>query len=204
MELRKYTALFLLIVLFIGVFAVPFNASAETNDTIYGVLGDADGTGSITVKDTTTIQKLSACKKVSIGKSGLMLADVDANGKINIKDSTTIQKWLVNKESNRYIGKGKYYSLGEIEIWIYKYACSIKSTDMVTYGVYTDKVCKNQYSTLTVSKKYADNVFFDMFAQNTGGKTFYVKQKGTTTEKTIHTVTISNELLQYLTSSIKK
>ena len=69
-----------------------------------GILGDADGNGTVTILDVTCIQKAIAELPVSDGYSE-SAADADGNGKVDIKDATIIQRWLTSTEVPYPIGE---------------------------------------------------------------------------------------------------
>lgn len=72
------------------------NWIADTNKFVdsarsrFALKGDANDSGSVDIRDATTIQKHVA----GMGRTNTA-ADVDGNGAVNIKDATTIQKSLV-------------------------------------------------------------------------------------------------------------
>lgn len=72
------------------------NWIADTNKFVdsarsrFALKGDANDSGSVDIRDATTIQKHVA----GMGRANTA-ADVDGNGAVNIKDATTIQKSLV-------------------------------------------------------------------------------------------------------------
>ncbi|MBR3988544.1 MAG: dockerin type I repeat-containing protein [Clostridia bacterium] len=70
----------------------------------YYILGDADQSSKISIKDATAIQKHIA-KLTELSQTGMISADANEDGKLNIKDATEIQKHLANLPSNKNIGK---------------------------------------------------------------------------------------------------
>lgn len=95
--MKKVTALVLMITVLTltSVFAV--SASAETAETADYTVGDVDKDGSVTVIDSTLIQRflvdIDIDEKV---KTTLpTLGDVDLSGDVNVLDSTSIQKRLI-------------------------------------------------------------------------------------------------------------
>lgn len=70
-----------------------------TVETITSILGDADGSGLISISDVTAIQKHRA--KVSVlDDIKLLYADVNGDGDVTIRDATTIQMYIA-----KYIDK---------------------------------------------------------------------------------------------------
>ena len=72
-------------------------------DPVTGLLGDADESGVVNVKDATAIQKKIADMAVLVYNE--KLADADENGIVNIKDATAIQKFVAGMPTNENIGK---------------------------------------------------------------------------------------------------
>lgn len=64
---------------------------------IYYVLGDADGDGSVSILDATTVQRRIASFDVTDPERVDLTGDVDGDG-LNILDATIIQRWLVDME----------------------------------------------------------------------------------------------------------
>lgn len=67
------------------------------------IYGDTDLNGTISVKDSTTIQKHLA-KSVYMNELQLALADVTCDGTVSVKDVTLIQKYLSDSSSGTIIG----------------------------------------------------------------------------------------------------
>ena len=59
-----------------------------------GILGDADLSGVVNIKDVTHVQKYVA-KLVEFNATNIRLSEIDGNGTVNIKDATQIQMWCV-------------------------------------------------------------------------------------------------------------
>ncbi|MGN0452302.1 MAG: starch-binding protein [Ruminococcus sp.] len=78
-------------------------------DTV--ILGDADLSRNVNIKDATTIQKHLAKIEVLSGK-GLFAADVDSSNGVNIKDVTAIQSFVANMDTGYDIGKRVNYTDG--------------------------------------------------------------------------------------------
>ena len=72
------------------------------------LIGDVDGDGSISVQDTTLIQK-HLVNLTKLEGSALAAADVDGDGSISVQDATCIQKYLVKISGS---GKAGQYSDG--------------------------------------------------------------------------------------------
>ena len=68
-----------------------------------GLLGDADGSGTVNVKDATAIQKVVA--GIAVANYKVELADADGSNSVNVKDATAIQKWVAGIETGFAIGK---------------------------------------------------------------------------------------------------
>lgn len=72
-----------------------------TGDPVY-MVGDADCSGNITVKDATAIQKFVA--GISLASFDELAADADQSGAINVKDATAVQKYLAGLLTDTMIG----------------------------------------------------------------------------------------------------
>ncbi len=57
--------------------------------------GDANGDGTVNVKDATLIQKFVA-NMVELGAEALAVSDVNEDGAVNVKDATAVQKIIAN------------------------------------------------------------------------------------------------------------
>ena len=82
-------------------------AVAETTtpvQTVEVLLGDADGSGKVDVKDVTHIQKHVANIFTLSGENALA-ANVDGNGTIDVNDATLIQKYLAKYKTDYKIGQ---------------------------------------------------------------------------------------------------
>ncbi|MDO5123537.1 MAG: alkaline phosphatase [Eubacteriales bacterium] len=77
---------------------LPTTAPATTY-----ILGDADASGVVNIKDATLIQKHSA-NLLTISGTELVAADVDVSGIVNVRDATAIQKYVANIETGFEIG----------------------------------------------------------------------------------------------------
>lgn len=78
-------------------------STAPTEPVKTYILGDADMSGKVNVKDATLIQKHVA-GLVVIENEGLLAADADLNGTINVKDATAIQKYVAGMDTGFPIG----------------------------------------------------------------------------------------------------
>lgn len=95
-RLKKYTVYILLTALMLS--AAAFSAAA---DTTY-IKGDAQGDGSVTVLDATTVQKKLA--DLTVYSFNEKAADVDGNG-LDINDATLIQRYVAQFDDSYGIGK---------------------------------------------------------------------------------------------------
>ena len=79
------------------------DGSGEAVAAVYGILGDANSDGLVTIDDATCIQMALAEFPVdsSFSRSA---ADVNGSGDIDITDVTFIQKWLATIETPYPIG----------------------------------------------------------------------------------------------------
>lgn len=97
LTMKKITALVLMITVLTltSVFAV--SASAETAETADYTVGDVDKDGSVTVIDSTLIQRFLVDIEIDekIKTTLPTLGDVDLSGDVNVLDSTSIQKRLI-------------------------------------------------------------------------------------------------------------
>lgn len=75
--------------------SVPF--ATQIVDEVAGILGDADESEKVSIKDATLIQKYIANLSTA-EELNLLLADSNMDKKINIKDATLIQKYLAKFE----------------------------------------------------------------------------------------------------------
>ncbi len=71
------------------------------------ILGDADGDGTVTVKDVTAIQR-HAAEFILLTGIELKAADVDGDGAVTISDATTIQMYLAEFAVQYPIGEQFY------------------------------------------------------------------------------------------------
>ena len=71
---------------------------------VAGILGDADESETVNIKDATLIQKHIA-KLTTLNDDAQLLADVDANEVLNIRDATNIQKWIAKMPVEYAIGE---------------------------------------------------------------------------------------------------
>ncbi len=58
-----------------------------------GRIGDADGDGSVTIKDVTLVQRVIA-ELETFNDTQQLLADADGDGEVTVNDATTIQRYL--------------------------------------------------------------------------------------------------------------
>ena len=78
--------------------------TAPGGTTVEVLLGDADGSGKVDVKDVTHIQKHIASYFTLEGTAALA-ADVDGNGTIDVNDATLVQKYLAAYNVDYKIGE---------------------------------------------------------------------------------------------------
>ncbi|MDP4119722.1 MAG: alpha/beta hydrolase-fold protein [Bacillota bacterium] len=83
-------------------FPIAFQWLWLTSNETY-VVGDADNNGTVTLKDTTILQKYLA-KLISLSDIEILSADVDESKTVNLKDVTAIQKYLANINTGYDIG----------------------------------------------------------------------------------------------------
>ncbi len=76
---------------------------------VYVVLGDADLSGKVNVKDATTVQKYAA-SLITISDKALFASNVDSNKDVNVKDATAIQKFCASIATGFAIGEDVLYS----------------------------------------------------------------------------------------------
>lgn len=86
--------------------SAPTQSTTQTTPTLLFeyILGDADASGKVNVKDATLIQK-HAASIVTLKDSALLAADSDANEKINVVDATIVQKFSANIAINFPLGE---------------------------------------------------------------------------------------------------
>ncbi|MBR3972110.1 MAG: starch-binding protein [Ruminococcus sp.] len=73
-------------------FTVDIVANGTGEEFVYGILGDADNSATVNVKDATAIQK--AVAGIELVSYNVNVADVDSSTSVNVKDATAIQKWV--------------------------------------------------------------------------------------------------------------
>lgn len=103
--MKKAMSFLLLIMLFTAVFAV--SASAETVEKTNYAVGDVDKDGSVTVIDSTLIQRFLVDIDIDeeIKTTLPTLGDVDLSGDVNVLDSTSIQKGLIGNIRNMSVNE---------------------------------------------------------------------------------------------------
>ncbi len=69
---------------------ITITAVAELDDKPIGKFGDADGDGSIDIRDAAEIQKAS----IGLSTVSLSVGDINKDGKLDIQDATHLQKYL--------------------------------------------------------------------------------------------------------------
>ena len=74
----------------------------------YVLLGDADLSGKVNVKDATSVQKYVAALE-ELGEKALFAANVDGSETVNVKDATAIQKSVAGMETGYAIGEQVLY-----------------------------------------------------------------------------------------------
>ena len=98
--MKKIVAMLVITMLTLtSVFAV--SASAETAETANYTVGDVDKDGSVTVIDSTLIQRFLVSIDIDekVKTTLPTLGDVDLSGDVNVLDSTSIQKGLIGNMS---------------------------------------------------------------------------------------------------------
>lgn len=85
----------------------PVDGPAE-----YVLLGDADFSGKVNIKDATIIQKHIA-KIDTLDEKAVFASDVDANDVLNIRDVTFIQKWIAKMDVDYAVGEEVLYKGSE-------------------------------------------------------------------------------------------
>ena len=141
----KQTLAFMLIAVMMTVMlSVGAAAADDTNlpddANVSGLLGDADGDGSVTITDATCIQRVVAGLPIST-EFNERLADTDEDGEITITDATFIQRWLVGLESNPNIGNPKGEEVHNTRISDDSYNTELKISEKVD-----SKLCSICYS----------------------------------------------------------
>ena len=87
-------------------YAIQNNISYRLTDAVTYVIGDADGSGAVGLRDATTIQMLLAGRNVDDPDGIELRGDVDGNG-LNINDVTNLQLWLLGLNKSLPIGESK-------------------------------------------------------------------------------------------------
>lgn len=73
----------------------PGTDETGINGEVYGLIGDADTSDTVNVKDATAIQK-NVASLLEFDSFQKVVADVDFDGRITVKDATAIQKWIAS------------------------------------------------------------------------------------------------------------
>ena len=79
---------------------------------VYVMLGDADLSEKVNVKDATAVQKHTA-SLITLEDKALFAANVDGNDIVNVKDATAIQKFCASISTGFAIGENVLYSGSE-------------------------------------------------------------------------------------------
>ena len=77
-------------------------SSTTVPGTVY-IIGDADLSGKVTVKDATAIQKYAA-DLAPLNREQLFLSNCDGVGGVNVKDATQIQKYCADFKNILFVG----------------------------------------------------------------------------------------------------
>lgn len=78
-------AVALIAIVVLVVFCIPKSVATAV------LLGDADSSGNVTIKDATIVQKYTA-GIVELSDDQFRMGDVNADGNVNIRDATAIQR----------------------------------------------------------------------------------------------------------------
>ncbi len=82
----------------------PSEPSSDNQGMKTYIIGDADLSGTVTVKDATLIQKYAA-SLVSLDHNQRVVANVNSTGGINVKDATQVQKYCAGFLNILYVGQ---------------------------------------------------------------------------------------------------
>lgn len=82
----------------------PSEPSSDNQGKKKYIIGDADLSGKVTVKDATLIQKYAA-SLVILDKTQLFLANCNSVGDVNVKDATQIQKYCAGFLNILFVGQ---------------------------------------------------------------------------------------------------
>ena len=96
--MKRVLSLIISLVLALSVFSVMTASAAEEP-----ICGDADGDGTITIMDATTIQR-HLVDILQLSEERLKAADISGDG-IDITDATQIQRWLAAYQVSYPIGE---------------------------------------------------------------------------------------------------
>ena len=86
-------------------YAIDHNIAYVVIDALTYVLGDADGSGTVTVVDATFLMRAIARLDTPFSEQELLRGDVDRNGVIDATDVTAIRRYLVRLEVLYPIGE---------------------------------------------------------------------------------------------------
>lgn len=98
LDMKRFNRIILILSAMILVCAFAMGASASS-DSAY-VLGDANGSGSVDIRDASTVQKVSV-HILELSGTKKLAADVNLDGRVNIRDATLIQKYLLNNSQGQ-------------------------------------------------------------------------------------------------------
>lgn len=88
--------------------SIQVTSSVPTEVKVSYLIGDADLSGIINIKDATLIQKYSA-DLVTFDRTQLFLANCDGTGGVNVKDATQIQKYCAGYKNILFVGDEVYF-----------------------------------------------------------------------------------------------
>ena len=102
---KKVLSTVLLIVMVFAV-SLPCSAAVVTDGENFYVLGDANGDGTMDIRDLVRVKRYIADNSVEIVN---VAADIDGDGKVNANDLTCYVKGFLNSDETFTTG-GNYWS----------------------------------------------------------------------------------------------
>ena len=127
---KRLISVFLIVSIVFSCFVLNVQAAEreEVSSGITYLFGDVDNDNSITIKDSTAIQKYLVGLQ-NFNEVSKHISDVDNSGDIDIRDVTQIQKYVANLIDE--FPAGKYYTIGNTD-W---------RTSTISYEIFVRSFC---------------------------------------------------------------
>ena len=127
---KRLISVFLIVSIVFSCFVLNVQAAEreEVSSGITYLFGDVDNDNSITIKDSTAIQKYLVGLQ-NFNEVSKHISDVDNSGDIDIRDVTQIQKYVANLIDE--FPAGEYYTIGNTD-W---------RTSTISYEIFVRSFC---------------------------------------------------------------